>query len=58
MQLPTPERLVPVATAITIVLDGHMPVRNDKPFGSQLTLLTMPYSSWSVARHDKIKPGE
>jgi len=29
MQLPTPERPVPVATAITIVLDGHMPARND-----------------------------
>jgi hypothetical protein len=29
--LPTPERLVLVATATTIVLDGHMPGRNDKP---------------------------
>jgi hypothetical protein len=25
------ERLVLVVTAITIVLDGHMPERNDKP---------------------------
>ena len=31
MHLPILERLVLVATATTIVLDGHMPVRNDKP---------------------------
>jgi hypothetical protein len=31
MQLPILERLVLVVTATIIVLDGHMPARNDKP---------------------------
>jgi hypothetical protein len=30
MHLPTPERLVLVATVTAIVLDGRMPARNDK----------------------------